>query len=187
MKSLFTFVFIVFLSLVFSHLSFAKNEKSSGANTELAYNSMDIQLKVDYKQSFQKMIKASGYDWINKNVNLTNFPLSVDDYDKVEEVEIRMFWFDSEFITTEEILQQMKNENCRPANLFELATLNYVYPRLRERGPIIALGSVWERTKNKTPCVPYVDVKSKNRSSLHMVLITANWAPNYCCFIAVVE
>lgn len=182
MKSFFTFVFIVLLS----SLVLAENEKSP-SNPALSYNSMDIELKVDYSQSFKKMVKASGYNWINENVNLTNFPLSIDDYDKVEEVKIRMFWFDSELISTEEIIEQMKAENCRPANLFELATLNYVYPRLRERGPIIALGSVWERGEDKIPCVPYVDVKSKNRSSLHMALITASWAPNYCCFIAVVK
>jgi hypothetical protein len=109
-----------------------------------------LSLKVNYDLRVEAAIKAGKYDWTNDNITDKNFPTSRTGQ---HEVEMKLFHFNRD-MTSEQVIEELKKQGYRPAELHELLVLGEKYPDLQRQFPIIALGSVWQDWDDRfVPCL----------------------------------
>lgn len=101
---------------------------------------------VDYCQTIEKMTIAGSYNWADHDFTSDNF--SCDKHGELK-ITIKLFSFYTQDgnISSEEVLEEIKKQGYRPAEIEELLSLGASYPELQEKFPIIALGSMWRDTK----------------------------------------
>ena len=97
---------------------------------------------VDYSRSLAEMIAAGRYDWTNSDINAANFPIKGEGS---VETEGELFHFNRN-IGFDEAIREMDKDGYRPATIEELLAFGAKHPELQRQFPIIALGSVWQRS-----------------------------------------
>lgn len=88
------------------------------------------------KKTIDQLVKAGKYDYVNSNINRTNFQL----HPVAKEVELLHL---GRYTTTEEILAEMETQGLKPATMTDLLHSGIQHPDEQRNFPIIALGSVW--------------------------------------------
>lgn len=97
---------------------------------------------VDYGMTLEQMIAAGRYDSQNGDITAEHFPLQ--GTGKVE-VELHLVHL-NKVVSTEEVLAELDRRNLRPAKIEEILALGAKYPNLQKEFPVVALGSVWQRS-----------------------------------------
>lgn len=90
--------------------------------------------------NLKNLIKAGRYDWINSDINDTNFP----DFKDMPEGKTELVHF-GRFISSNDVIEELKKKGMRPANLKELLIFGKENPEEQRKFPIVALGSVCRR------------------------------------------
>ncbi|MDP9211745.1 MAG: hypothetical protein M3N59_00480 [bacterium] len=62
-----------------------------------------------------------------------------------EEDSFRLVRFDLGTLSMDEVIQELKRLNLRPASLRELIEVSKAYPEIRDKGEVVALGSILKR------------------------------------------
>ena len=110
-----------------------------------------FRVPVNYNQNVQDMVKAGKYDWVNSDINGTNFPV----IRRGEEMaEVHLIHFNRD-ITSEEALLELDKMGFKPEELPGLLALGAQHPELQREYPIVALGSAWRRRNGRrgVPCL----------------------------------
>ena len=102
----------------------------------------DIELVVDYRTTWQEMMRFASFDWCNPDILEKNFPLPESMLGKSVSLSGKIFGFSSE-VSSANVIEECRKQNCRPANLAELFVLAQIQPGLKKRFPVVALGSVY--------------------------------------------
>lgn len=110
-----------------------------------------VRLFVDYTQPLSELIKSCNFDWINSDITEKHFPTAKRPN---QEVEFKMFHF-NRYITSDQVIQEMDEEEYRPAELPELLAYAKSNPDEQRKYPIVGLGSVWRnfRGSRYVPCL----------------------------------
>ncbi len=137
-----------------------------------------IKLNIDYSENLEDLIKRGKYDWVDSNINSSNFP---NDRKDKEKIELKLIHF-GEGITTKEVLKELEAKNLRPANLYELLNLGIKESELQRKFYIVTLGSVWRDPDGSRYCA-YLGRHSDGRH-LHLDWFDYRWY-DYCRFAAV--
>lgn len=100
-------------------------------------------LVVDYTRPLKKGIMAGRYDYVNRNVTEGNFPSGRTEKGKRKKKVAFSFFHPDKEVESDEALEQIERDGCRPATLKELLSFGQAKPELQRQFPIIALGSIW--------------------------------------------
>ena len=140
---------------------------------------MKITHKINY--DLQKLISRVPYYYVNSNITTKNFPVPK----KIETENWKLIRMDK-FFTSQEALDKIKSENCRPANAYELAL--WVEKHREKEMPkgkwssVIAFGQLWfSGDYHKVPDV-YRD--SAGDFKFDLARWEGGWVDNRCllCF-----
>ena len=106
---------------------------------------------VDYEQTLQQMIANGKYDYVNSDINQSNFPVSGNGKQEVV-VELVHYGRDME---TDDVLKDLESKGMRPAILPELLAFGATHTEKQREFPIVALGSVWRGRDGgrRVPCL----------------------------------
>ncbi len=107
----------------------------------------EIMLTIDYSLSLKEMIKAGNYHRSHHDITEKNFPLDAGLLGKKVTVPAKLFHF-NKIIKSKNVISKMKKKLYRPATLPELLTLVKLRDESEKRFPIVALGSIWNRSDN---------------------------------------
>lgn len=94
-------------------------------------------IKVDYKRKLKNLIISTLYFSVNKNINEENFQINYELINRVEKIRCTPVFFKNS-VTSDEVLNEFKENSLRPANLFELLAFN---EELDFNFTLLALGS----------------------------------------------
>ena len=133
---------------------------------------------VDYGQTLQQMIANGKYDYVNSDINASNFPTQGSGQQNVV-VELVHFGRD---MASEAVLKEFEARGLRAATLPELLAFGATYPEKQREFPIIALGSVW-RSRNGVRSVPFLG-RLGSRRELNLYWYDDRWYDD-CRFAAV--
>jgi len=97
-------------------------------------------LSVDYERSVEDGVKASRYDWVNRDITNRNFPSKKGR--GTAEVAVELVHFDRD-ISVLEALRELEENGYRPADLWELLAFGEKYPEVQIKFPVAALGSIY--------------------------------------------
>ncbi len=102
-------------------------------------------LAVDYVRGLKEAIKAGHYDYVNENIDETNFPPGEDEEGE-KEAKFRLFHFGRSLEFDDDLRKmvgKMIEEGFRAATLRELLAFGEANPELQRQFPIIALKARW--------------------------------------------
>lgn len=101
-------------------------------------------------KTLKQFIQAGKFDYVNKNINDTNFP----DFAKMPNEKTELVHFDK-VINSDDVLKELESKSMRPANLKELLQFAIDNPDEQRKYSIIALGSVWQDWggDRRVPCL----------------------------------
>ena len=94
---------------------------------------------VDGAKTLEEMIREGGYSQLNKAITEKNFPIR----EKTKRTVVIALFFFNRKISSNEAISEMNKEGYRPATHDELIALGAKRYGLKEKFPIVALGSVW--------------------------------------------
>lgn len=139
------------------------------------------QITVNYVKKLEEMIHDAKFDYINSSINSKNFPI---DGKGIKKFTLQVIHFESN-INTDNVIAFIHNKNKVLARIEHLISLATEYPYLQQSGfPIIALGSVWERT-SKEHVVPVLRGNDNPPDrNMHLLRTENKWNSNeYICII----
>lgn len=92
---------------------------------------------------FDKALEAGHYDWVHKLFSKEHAPKAACQEKKKVDVHLMHFGIPSgDYMTTEGVLEKMKEVECRPANWPELLALGATKPEIQRHDIVVALGSL---------------------------------------------
>lgn len=151
--------------------------ENSNVQSEKVINATsEILLTVDYTKTVEQAIADGNYDWKNNDVTTKNFPISPEMIGKKVEVATKLFHFNRD-ISSDDAISEMDKDGYRPVTLIELLVLGFLFPELQRQFPIVALGSVWRRARDRrfVPCL-YVDGSGR---LLYLGWFDVVWSAHY--------
>lgn len=103
------------------------------------------------------MVSAGKYDWVNSDITPGHFPVKGSGQ---EERKIALFHF-GRAMTSEQAIAKMDKAGYRPAKTEGLLSLGASQPGLQKQFPIVAVGSVWQRSRGsrRVPDLDWGDVR----------------------------
>lgn len=131
------------------------------------------------KEKLEDIIKRTKYYYVNDNLNSKNFPIP----DKIETEGWKIISMDKP-LSSQEALDKIKAEGCRPANAYELALW---IEKHKEEVPkskwYLALGQLWQDSVGYLR-VPYLYAHSDGVFSFGLVYWEGDWNSAYVllCF-----
>jgi hypothetical protein len=135
-----------------------------------------LHLTVDRGQSFEAMIAAGHYDWINHDITSDRFPIRDSNTARVE---INIFIFDR-CISSVDVVEAITGADTahpwEPANIGHLLCFGASNPEEQRNYPIIALGSVVEVRGDRY--VPYL-VRHGPTRALRLSWWDSDWYRDY--------
>ncbi len=145
-------LFIEFLSNVFKFLkkiggneemtySFISSPDGAKEFAELIFSKTKIVVDETKKiiRSLSDLITSLKLDWVNENINETNFPVQPEDLIETEK-EYKEFHF-RKTMSSESVIAEMNKENFRPATTRE--QLKWALKNWDGKSIIVALGQSW--------------------------------------------
>lgn len=94
---------------------------------------------IDYGLSFEQMIKAGNYDWVNENITSELFPFVGTG---IVQLDAYFVHFGKRIMSFEAVPIEIDEMELRPVTLPELLAFGAKYPELQRRFPIAGLGSI---------------------------------------------
>lgn len=141
----------------------------------------DLVITIDYGMSFEDMIAAGKYDWVNDKVTAKKFPV---EGIGIVQFEPKIFHFDRD-ISSEDAIEAIRADDRQnpwePAKIEGLLAYGAKNPEEQRKYPIIGLCSVAEVDGDRSvPCLG----RSSAERGLGLAWWGAGWA-GYCRFLAV--
>lgn len=136
-----------YLSLV--DLSSFLKEKDKSVNKALFG---EIDFFIDYSKNIKELMEGEGYygfDYFSDQITPSFY------FKKKIEVSAKIFSFNDE-TAFEKVLEDIKKESFRPANIFELLYFSKTFPEFQKRFAILAAGSIFfnkEKNEVMIPCL----------------------------------
>jgi hypothetical protein len=118
-------------------------------------------ITVDYTKSLEEMIAAGRYDWVNRDITPSRFPIVGTG---VAEFETKVFHFDR-YISSEDAVTAIKADDTQnpweqPAKIEALLAYGAKNPDEQRQYPIIGLGSVARvRSGRRVPGLGLIDAE----------------------------
>lgn len=130
-------------------------------------------ISVNYDRSVEDGVSAGQYDWSDEDINSKNFPTN---QKGTKEVAMRLIHFNC-IIPVSDVFRELKDIDCRPAEIHELLAFGEKYPEVQRQFPVIGIGSNWKDRDNDchAPCLT-VD-GTRRRLELHVIEHT--WSELY--------
>jgi hypothetical protein len=133
----------------------------------------DFWIVLDERRSLKEMI-AAGY-YISVAPDLLRFPVPEHVLETELELNVQLLRF-SEALTTDEVLNWMKEHGYRPARIDEFLALGAMYPQLQVRFPIVELGSACIVSgEQKVACL----VHGLCKRTVELYPFNASWNTDY--------
>lgn len=133
---------------------------------------------METKEKLENIIKKSDYYYVNSDLNSANFPIP----DKMETEGWKIITIDK-FFSSQEALDKIKAEGCRPANVYELALWLESHREEMKKGTwLLALGQLWyDGGDHRVPCVY---ARSDGDFEFDLGLFEGDWSDDVCllCF-----
>lgn len=123
----------------------------------------EITLTIDYAKTPEQVIADGNYALEDPfNIASKNFPISPEMIGKKVEVATKLFHFNRDISSSDEVIAEMDKDGYRPATLMELLALDSLLPALQRQFKIAALGSVWyeDNSASYVPCLYVSDSSS---------------------------
>jgi hypothetical protein len=98
-----------------------------------------FEVEVDYDRSIEDLVLDGRYDW--SHIDISSELFAAERHGKAR-VAIELVHF-SDRIDSPSLLEKLREDGRRPADVVELLTLAAAYPDLQRRFPIVARGSMW--------------------------------------------
>ena len=95
--------------------------------------------KVNYDLSIESLIAQGKYDWKNDSITSQNFQTTRKGEATINLEPVHL----NQFLTSDEVIAELKKKGLRPAEPHELLSFGIQYPEEQRKYPIVALGSVW--------------------------------------------
>lgn len=92
-----------------------------------------------YPRTFEEMVAAGHYDWVNQDITSGHFPITREGETAIEVVLVHL----NKVASTADVLHYMGEHGLAPAPIEHLFAVGEQYPDLQRKFPIVALGSVW--------------------------------------------
>lgn len=108
-------------------------------------------MKTTKKQKIEDIIKRTEYYYVNSGLNSENFPIP----DDIETENWKLIEMEKSF-SSQEALDRIKSEGCRPANVYELALWSEKHRDEIQKGRyVLAFGQLWRDSDGylRIPCV----------------------------------
>ena len=111
-------------------------------------------VEVNYSQTLAEMIAAGKYDRKNDDINEKYFPIPKIPAGPVKvALNLELVHF-NRFISSDEVIAELKKRGLLPATLPELLAFGVAYPEKQREFPIVALGSVRQDWHGRSvPCL----------------------------------
>ena len=127
-------------------------------------------IDVDYRKSLSQMIDVGEFDWVNDKIVEENFP---HDPERGEVgVTIELVDFNS-IPDSKMILTRLSKRGLRPANLEELCAFGAKFPKVQNRFPIVALGSIYSGPEEEQ-LIPFLH-RTDNERDLDLARFNCLW------------
>src|SRR5579872_5085317 len=130
------------------------------------------------KYDLQKLIKKQKWYYVNENLTTKNFPMP----DVIETKDWKLITLDRTY-TSQQCLDKIKAEGCRPANVYELALWANAHREEVPKGKwYVALGQLW--CFDGYHRVPYVNAYSVGAFGFYLGFFEVDWSDGNCllCF-----
>lgn len=122
------------------------------------------------KQAFNLKDLLKDYYYVNPNINENNFPLP----EKIETENWKIIRPGKSF-NSEEALEMIKKEGCRPANIYELALFKRNHPEeFKPYEWMLAFGQIWQDSSGYRG-VPYVSADSDDDFDFGLGYFGIDW------------
>lgn len=119
-------------------------------------------VSVECSRPLDEMIKAGKYDWVSKEITHDHF--QVNGNGQSYSTSLALFHF-NRYTTSDEVIEEMKEESYCPATIEELLAYGEVRPTAQLKYPIAALGSIWVNLCGY-PSVPFLWGTCRKRNFL---------------------
>jgi hypothetical protein len=101
-----------------------------------------FKVTVDYGLSFEAMVRAGRYDWVDENITFERFPISGEGRRECKFVVVPQ---NDGMATTNELIAEIARLGLKPAKIEDILAFVAKFPNLRKDFPVLALGSHWDR------------------------------------------
>lgn len=118
----------------------------------------EYQIVVDYSMSFEDMVAAGKYDWVDPDITAEHFQVSGAGRTYGDTI---LVYFDQS-MSGDAVLAELDHRGYRAANFAELCAFGATYSKEQKKFPIIALGSFWADSRDYRRVV-YLDADENNR------------------------
>lgn len=136
-----------------------------------------IAINIDYNKSVSEMISLGKYDFVNPFFRKIIFYYFNNSMNINKQTIIAKLFFFNSFIKSNEAIKKIDKVAFRPATLFELLTLGYLYPNLQNQFPIVALGTTIKN--NGMKFVPALISINKNKRILALFWNECEWFSSF--------
>lgn len=107
--------------------------------TSLVYENT-YPITVDYTQSFDDMVEAGKYDYVDSDAKAKNWPITGEGKQEHKAILVHF----NKGMNSEEVLAYGEEHSLEPAKAEDLLAFGAQYPELQREFFIVALGSVWQ-------------------------------------------
>lgn len=131
------------------------------------------------KTTLKKLLAQKDWIYVNPNITDKNFPLP----GKIETENWKIITMPKSCFTSQEALDEIKRQSCRPANCWEFITWANTYRDEIPKGKwYVALGQLWYGVGYHR--VPYVHASSDGVFEFCLGRFEDDWNDDYCllCF-----
>jgi len=135
----------------------------------------DFEIVVNYAYSIEEIAVKDSHHFSSFHINSKNFP-KVESKAGEELVLVKIIQFKNP-IKTDDLMVILKNNNFRPANIFELLAFSKKYQKYQLMFPIVALGSSFVNEKGSS-LVPSISSNITKRS-VYTVWSDEIWSTNF--------
>ncbi|MCK9438931.1 MAG: hypothetical protein WCY43_03655 [Patescibacteria group bacterium] len=149
-----------------------------------ARNGKKFVLEIDYSKSISEMINAGKYSSV-EDFGMEQIVLPSDLIGKKIEVEAMLFHFGFE-ISTQDVILEMKKNNYRPANIFELLSFGKKENSWPEESFVLAFGTSFINDFQESCffCIDFLNFEKE--ISFNSEIEDTNWSTK-CFFLGIKE
>lgn len=141
-------------------------------------------ITINYNLPIQFLIRKGEFKSLNNPAVFKNFQTA-----RRGEVNLTLELYSStRTVTSEEVIQDLKRLNLRPAEFHELLVFGIKYPEVQSYYDIVALGSVWliNNGSSEQLAVPYIFDSEYFGRGLNIIFFNQKWHRS-CLFAAIKE
>ena len=167
-----------------------------GLNPKILNKDMKFDMKVDYSKSLDEMIKAGHYEYGDKIINATNFPV-IKPFGLTEDIFcVKALIIQPSILTGyscpsfDQVVKSIYTKSYRPANLAELFAFGKNNPLFQYQEQILCIGSLWYRNGFFSTDIIAVSLGVRGVSrilNIHKLDSDFFYHWSYCCVLVVID